>query len=111
MQQVRIPELCDGPLHKSCNGVRPGTDIHIYVQYVFGGAGEGAVIYNHLSVFDTVTDSWLDTSALRLPKDTYLLYIFGGYDAGYDLGYCADMWKFSPMSSSWKELSLGRMTS
>ena len=86
-----------------------GTKMFIY-------AGRGKYGYNIISVFDTETDSWLDTPspAAQLPEDRDYhssfsyngeFYIFGGrYNNDCESWPCNDMWRFRPETLSWKEV-------
>ena len=79
-------------------------------MFVFGGR-RGWLHYNTIRVFDTETNSWMNTPSTQLlPEErcahsafTYNgeLYVFGGWNGNQAFN---DVWKFSPESFSWKKV-------
>ncbi|XP_042161651.1 kelch domain-containing protein 3 isoform X1 [Oncorhynchus tshawytscha] len=90
-------------------------------MFVFGGRADrfgpfhssNEIYCNKIKVFDTETNSWLNTATAQLPPEgrrshsafSYNgeLYIFGGYNARLDRHF-NDLWKFNPEAFSWKKV-------
>ncbi|KAL6488156.1 hypothetical protein MHYP_G00047820 [Metynnis hypsauchen] len=90
-------------------------------MFVFGGRADrfgpfhsnNEIYCNKIKVFDTETNSWLNTpSTPLLPEGRRShsafayngeLYIFGGYNARLDRHF-NDLWKFNPEAFSWKKV-------
>ncbi|KAM4679187.1 kelch domain-containing protein 3 isoform 2-T3 [Amazona ochrocephala] len=90
-------------------------------MYVFGGRADrfgpfhsnNEIYCNRIQVFDTETNSWLDSpSTPVLPEGRRShsafsyngeLYVFGGYNARLNRHF-HDLWKFNPVSLSWRKI-------
>ncbi|XP_060781038.1 kelch domain-containing protein 3 isoform X2 [Neoarius graeffei] len=90
-------------------------------MFVFGGRADrfgpfhsnNEIYCNKIKVFDTETNSWLNTPTNQIQPEgrrshsafTYNgeLYIFGGYNARLDRHF-NDLWKFNPEAFSWKKV-------
>ncbi|XP_045566372.1 kelch domain-containing protein 3 isoform X1 [Salmo salar] len=90
-------------------------------MFVFGGRADrfgpfhsnNEIYCNKIKVFDTETNSWLNTATAQLLPEgrrshsafSYNgeLYIFGGYNARLDRHF-NDLWKFKPETFSWKKV-------
>uniref|UniRef100_K7F2R7 rRNA biogenesis protein RRP36 n=1 Tax=Pelodiscus sinensis TaxID=13735 RepID=K7F2R7_PELSI len=90
-------------------------------MYVFGGRADrfgpfhsnNEIYCNRIKVFDTETNSWLDSPPTPLLPEGRRshsafgyngeLYIFGGYNARLNRHF-HDLWKFDPVSFSWKKI-------
>uniref|UniRef100_A0A669Q157 rRNA biogenesis protein RRP36 n=1 Tax=Phasianus colchicus TaxID=9054 RepID=A0A669Q157_PHACC len=90
-------------------------------MYVFGGRADrfgpfhsnNEIYCNRIKVFDTETNSWLDsppTPVLPEGRRSHSafsyngeLYVFGGYNARLNRHF-HDLWKFNPVSLSWKKI-------
>ncbi|KAJ7419301.1 hypothetical protein WISP_54826 [Willisornis vidua] len=90
-------------------------------MYVFGGRADrfgpfhsnNEIYCNRIKVFDTETNSWLDSpSTPVLPEGRRShsafsyngeLYVFGGYNARLNRHF-HDLWKFNPVSLSWRKI-------
>ncbi|XP_055745607.1 kelch domain-containing protein 3-like [Salvelinus fontinalis] len=90
-------------------------------MFVFGGRADrfgpfhsnNEIYCNKIKVFDTETNSWLNTATTQLLPEgrrshsafSYNgeLYIFGGYNARLDRHF-NDLWRFNPETFSWKKV-------
>ncbi|KAI1240455.1 hypothetical protein IHE44_0008878, partial [Lamprotornis superbus] len=90
-------------------------------MYVFGGRADrfgpfhsnNEIYCNRIKVFDTETNSWLDsppTPVLPEGRRSHSafsyngeLYVFGGYNARLNRHF-HDLWKFNPVSLSWRKI-------
>ncbi|XP_067148769.1 kelch domain-containing protein 3 [Apteryx mantelli] len=90
-------------------------------MYVFGGRADrfgpfhsnNEIYCNRIKVFDTETNSWLDsppTPVLPEGRRSHSafsyngeLYVFGGYNARLNRHF-HDLWKFNPVSFSWRKI-------
>ncbi|XP_064365920.1 kelch domain-containing protein 3 [Dromaius novaehollandiae] len=90
-------------------------------MYVFGGRADrfgpfhsnNEIYCNRIKVFDTETNSWLDsppTPVLPEGRRSHSafsyngeLYVFGGYNARLNRHF-HDLWKFNPVSFSWRRI-------
>ncbi|KAK4824827.1 hypothetical protein QYF61_020200 [Mycteria americana] len=90
-------------------------------MYVFGGRADrfgpfhsnNEIYCNRIRVFDTETNSWLDsppTPVLPEGRRSHSafsyngeLYVFGGYNARLNRHF-HDLWKFNPVSLSWRKI-------
>uniref|UniRef100_A0A7M4END2 rRNA biogenesis protein RRP36 n=1 Tax=Crocodylus porosus TaxID=8502 RepID=A0A7M4END2_CROPO len=90
-------------------------------MFVFGGRADrfgpfhsnNEIYCNRIKVFDTETNSWLDsppTPVLPEGRRSHSafcyngeLYVFGGYNARLNRHF-HDLWKFDPVSFSWRKI-------